>query len=104
MKTPHIQRVQLMLFLLERLLSKSAGGRADYDALGEFRRLCWAILILADDAECKRQVDSLVQYGNELYSDQGGAEALRLKIRQSVACLRTRLQVLALPEPRVAFA
>jgi hypothetical protein len=113
----HIQRVRLFLVLLERVLGRSHGGWADYDSLGEFRRLCWGALVLADDVECQAQIDLLVQYGNDLFSDHDhqkweaapliGVDALRFRIRGALASLRARLDAMArstTKNPRVASA
>ena len=38
---------------MEAVLAKSHGGRDDDDALLEFRRMCWAALLLMDDSEAR---------------------------------------------------
>src|SRR5687767_5145229 len=100
----HIQRARLLLALLERVVGRSHGGWADYESLTEFRRLCWAALVLADDAQCQAQVELLVQYGNDLFSDHDhqkwdaapliGVDVLRFKIRGALASLRARLSAM----------
>ncbi len=71
-------------------------GAGDEESLLEFRRLCWAALLLVDDAECQAQIDLLVQHAKELYSDgdAGRVEAVRGKIRGALHALQTRLRAL----------
>jgi hypothetical protein len=100
----HIQRVRLFLVLLERVLGRSHGGWADYDSLSEFRRLCWGALALADDLECQAELELLVRYGNDLFSNHDhqkwdaapliGVDALRLRIRGGLASVRARLDAM----------
>ncbi len=63
-----LQKIRSHLAAVEAMAAKAPGGRADEESLLEFRRLCWAALLLTDDAECHEQIDLLVQYAKELYS------------------------------------
>ena len=95
------QRFRSYLDGLETLLAKSHGGWADEQSLLEFRRLCWAALLVADDPECQEQIDLLVQYAKSLYSDRDhhrwdlgplfGVDVLRRKIRTVLGAARARL-------------
>ena len=64
-----LQKIHSHLTGLESMLAKSHGGRADDESLLEFRRLCWETLLLTDDPECHEQIDLLVQYAKDLYSE-----------------------------------
>ena len=96
-----LQTVREHLAALEAVLAKSHGGWADEDSLLEFRRICWAALLVANDADCQRHLDHLVQYAKDLYSDEAhqrwnvgpvfGADILRRKIRMVLAAFRGRL-------------
>jgi hypothetical protein len=61
-----LQKVRSHLASLEAILAKSQAGWATDESLLEFRRLCWAALLLADDSECQEQIDLLVQYSKDL--------------------------------------
>ena len=78
---------------IEALLAKSPGGSADDESLLEFRRLCWASLLLAHDGECHEQIELLVQYAKDLYSerDQDSVDVLRDKILGALSAFRARL-------------
>lgn len=96
-----LQSVREHLAALEAVLAKSHGGWADEESLLEFRRICWAALLVANDADCQRHLDHLVQYAKDLYSDDAhqrwnvgpvfGADILRRKIRAALGALRARL-------------
>jgi hypothetical protein len=96
-----LQSVREHLAALETVLAKSHGGWADEESLLEFRRICWAALLVANDADCQRHLDHLVQYAKDLYSDDAhqrwnvgpvfGADILRRKIRAALGALRARL-------------
>jgi hypothetical protein len=59
---------------------------------------------LVDDVECEAQVELLVRYGNDLFSDHDhqkwdaapliGLDALRFRIRGALASLRARLDAM----------
>jgi len=96
-----LQSVREHLAALETILAKSHGGWADEESLLEFRRICWAALLVANDADCQQQLDRLVQYAKDLYSDNDhhrwdvgpvfGADILRRKIRAALGAIRARL-------------
>jgi hypothetical protein len=88
-----LQKVRSHLAGIEALLAKSHGGAADDESLLEFRRLCWAALLLADDGACHQQVDLLVQYAKDLYSerDHDRVDVLRGRIRTVLSAFRARL-------------
>ena len=96
-----LQSVREHLAALETIIAKSHGGWADEESLLEFRRICWAALLVANDADCQQQLDRLVQYAKDLYSDNEhrrwdvgpvfGTDILRRKIRAALGALRARL-------------
>ena len=104
MTRPEIETVRRHLAGLEAVLAKSNGGWADEEALLEFRRLCWAALLVVRDPECQQQIDFLIQFAKDLYSDRAhhrwdigpvfGADILRRKIRSSLRACRERMNVL----------
>ena len=89
-----LQRVRTLLAGMEAVLARSHGGAADDDALLEFRRQCWAALLLTDDPECHEQIDQLVQYAKDLYSERENhrVDLLRGKIRMVLGSFRARLE------------
>jgi hypothetical protein len=91
-----LEKILSALAGIEAVLAHRQGGRADDEALLEFRRLCWETLLLVDDGECQEQIDLLVQHAKELYSDgdTGRVEAVRGKIRAALHALQTRLRAL----------
>lgn len=94
---------------LETVLARSHGGWADEDSLLEFRRLCSEALLVA--GECRDQIELLLRYAKDLYSDCGhhrwdigpllGADILRRKIRMTLSACRARVNGLELPTARV---
>jgi hypothetical protein len=91
-----LEKIRSHLTAAEALLAQARGDRADEDSLLEFRRLCWAALLLTDDAECHEQIDVLVRYAKELYSgrEPDRVDALRGKIRAALDGFRARLNSL----------
>jgi hypothetical protein len=91
-----VHKIRSYLTAVEALLARSQGGREDDESLLEFRRLCWAALLLADDAECHAQIDLLVQHAKQLYSgrEQDRADALRGYIGATLAGFRARLNAI----------
>lgn len=95
------QKLRTHLDGLEALIRSSNGGWADEQSLLEFRRLCWACVLIAPDPAFQEQVDQLVQYAKGLYSDQDhhrwdvgpvfGVDVLRRKIRKVLTSARARL-------------
>src|SRR5688572_15228972 len=95
-----LRKTQIYLAGLEAVLARSNGGWADKTSLGEFRRLCREMRLLTQDRGCHRELDLLVQYAKDLYSDYGhqrwdigpvfGADILRRKIRLGLSACRAR--------------
>jgi hypothetical protein len=88
-----LHKVRGYLAGLEEVLAKSLGGQADEESLLEFRRLCWSALLVAPDAECHQQIDLLVQYAKDFYSERehDRVDILRGKIRMALDAFRARL-------------
>ena len=95
-----IDKVRSALAAIEAVLARAPGGAPNDDALLEFRRHCWGILLLAHDPECQDRLDVLVQQAKDLYSGYENAELLRGKIRASLSMLRARLESLEHQERR----
>jgi len=93
MTQPNLQRARSLLFEVEALVASAHGGQADDDSLLEFRRLCWAALLLVDDSECHEQIDLLVQSAKDLYceAERDRVDALQGKIRAALDAFRVRL-------------
>jgi hypothetical protein len=89
-----LEKIRSHLAAVEALLARSRGGREDDDALLEFRRLCWATLLLTDDVECHEHIDLLVQHAKELFSGHDDADCLKGKIRAALGAFRQRLNSL----------
>lgn len=89
-----LQRIESALDGMETVLARAHGGGVDDEALLDFRRQCWELLLLVDDAECQAQLDLLIQHAKDLYSDRERerAEVLRGKIRALVAEFRIRVR------------
>ena len=89
-----LQRIENALDRMEKVLERAHGGRVDDEALLDFRRQCWELLLVVDDAECQAQLDLLVQHAKDLYSDREAerAEVLRGKIHALVAEFRIRVR------------
>ena len=88
-----LQKIRDHLAAVEALLARARCGRADEESLLEFRRLCWAVLLLTDDAECHEQIDVLVQSAKELYSgrDADRGNSPKGRIRAALGAFRQRL-------------
>lgn len=91
MTNTEIQTVRIHLASLEAMLEKRFDGSANEESLLEFRRLCWAALLLVDDAECQEQIDRLVQYAKDLFRGGDAAESLKGKLHAALAACRARL-------------
>jgi hypothetical protein len=91
-----LDKVRHALAGMKAVLARSYGGRADDDALLEFRRLCWSALLLADDPECHEQIDLLVQHAKDLYAgtEPARAEALRTSIGAVLEAFQARVAAL----------
>jgi hypothetical protein len=92
----HLEKIRSALAGMEAVLASSHGGHNDDDALLEFRRLCWATLLLMDDSEAQQLIDRLVQYAKDLYSEgEGrGVETVRTEIHSALEALRARLHAI----------
>ena len=88
-----LQKMRSALAGMEAVLASAHGGCEDDESLLEFRRMCWAALLLVDDGECQEQIDILVQSAKELYSqcEQPRVEVLRGDIRTALNAIRARL-------------
>jgi hypothetical protein len=97
-----LQNLRSHLDGLEALIRKSHGGWNDEQSLLEFRRLCWASVLIAQDPAFQEQIDQLVQYAKGLYSDRDhhrwdvgplfGVDVLRRKIRMLLTAARARIE------------
>ena len=88
-----LHKIRTHLAAVEALLVLARDGHADDEALLEFRRLCWAALLLTEDAECHRQIDVLVGNAKDLYSGRESAAA-KDRIRAALDAFRLRLTAL----------
>jgi hypothetical protein len=86
-----LEKIRSHLSAVEALLARSRGGSEDDDTLLEFRRLCWAALLLTDDLECQEQIDLLVQHAKALYSGRDDADSLKGKVQAALGAFRQRL-------------
>jgi hypothetical protein len=87
----NLQKVRSYLATLETILAKSQAGWATDELLLEFRRLCWAALLVADDRECQEQIDLLVQYSKDLFCERDRIDLLRDRIRMVLRTFSARL-------------
>ena len=88
------QKIENALAAMEAVLERAQGGRADDEALLDFRCRCWELMLLVDDGGCQAHIDSLVQHAKELYSDADRAHAgtVRMKLRALLAEFKTRMR------------
>jgi hypothetical protein len=91
MTNSEIQKVRSHLASLEAMLDERFAGASDEEALLEFRRLCWAALLLVDDAECQEQIDLLVQYAKELFRGGEAADGVKPRLNAALAACAARL-------------
>ena len=87
----NLQKVRSYLATLETILAKVQSGWATDESLLEFRRLCWAALLVADDSECQEQIDLLVQYSKDLFVERGRVDIVRDRIRIVLRSFSARL-------------
>ncbi len=92
----HLEKIRNALAGMEAVLAKSHGGYDDDDALLEFRRMCWAALLLMDDSEAQELIDLLVQYAKDLYSEgqSRDVESLKGRMRSALTALHARLHAI----------
>jgi hypothetical protein len=87
----NLQKVRSYLATLEAILAKSQAGWASDESLLEFRRVCWAALLVADDSESQEQIELLVQYSKDLFSKRGCMDLLRDRIGTVLRTFSARL-------------
>jgi hypothetical protein len=87
----NLQKVRSYLATLEAILAKSQAGWASDESLLEFRRVCWAALLVANDSESQEQIALLVQYSKDLFSQRGCVDILRDRIRTVLCTFSARL-------------
>jgi hypothetical protein len=87
----NLQKVRSYLATLEAILAKAQAGWASDESLLEFRRVCWAALLVANDGECQEQIALLVQYSKDLFSQRGCVDILRDRIRTVLRTFSARL-------------
>lgn len=83
-----IQKVRSHLASLQTMLSRRFDA-ADDDSLLEFRRVCWATLLLVEDVDFQDQIDLLVRYAKEFFR---GGEDLKDKMNAVLATCYARLE------------
>jgi hypothetical protein len=93
MTNADVQRVRSHLATLEVMLHKRFAGAGDEESLLEFRRLCWAALLLVDDAECQAQIDLLVQHAKDLFRGGDAADGAKRKLNAALAACSARLDM-----------
>ena len=89
MTSSDVQKVRSHLASLEAMLARRFHS-ADDEALLEFRRVCWAALLLVEDVDFQDQIDLLVRYAKEF---RGGdaAEGVKSRISAALAACSARL-------------
>jgi len=93
MTNADVQRVRSHLATLALMLQKRFAGAGDEESLLEFRRLCWAALLLVDDAECQAQIDLLVQHAKDLFRGADAADGVKSKLDAALAACSARLDM-----------
>jgi hypothetical protein len=91
MRYTDVQKVRSHLATLEAMVEKRFSDRADDEALLEFRRVCWAALLLVRDAEFQEQIDLLVQHAKELFRGGDAAHDVKNKLGAALAACSARL-------------
>ena len=93
MTNTDVQRVRNHLATLEGMLEQRFGESADEEALLEFRRVCWAALLLVHDADFQEQIDLLVQHAKELFRGGEAANEAKIKLSAALAACSARLHM-----------
>ena len=93
MTNAHVQKVRSHLATLEGMLERRLGEAADEEALLEFRRVCWAALLLVHDVDFHEQIDLLVQHAKELFRGGDGASDAKTKLGAVLVACNTRLHM-----------
>jgi hypothetical protein len=91
MTNADVQKVRNHLATLEAMLEKRFGDSADEEALLEFRRVCWAALLLVHDADFQERIDVLVQHAKELFRGGDAANGVKTKLGVAIAECSARL-------------
>jgi hypothetical protein len=86
-----LRKIRSYLATLEAILAKAQAGWATEESLLEFRRICWAALLVTDDSECHEQINLLVQYSKELFSERSRIDILRDRIGMVLRTFGARL-------------
>ena len=87
MTNSDLQKVRGHLASLEAMLGQRLHS-ADDDALLEFRRVCWAALLLVEDVDFQDQIDLLVRYAKAFR----GGEEIKDKMNAALAACHARLE------------
>jgi hypothetical protein len=91
MRYTDVHKVRSHLATLEAMVERRFSDRADDEALLEFRRVCWAALLLVRDADFQEQIDLLVQHAKELFRGGDAASDARINLRVVLAACSARL-------------
>ena len=87
MTNSEVQKVRSHLASLQAMLDQRLNG-ADEEALLEFRRVCWAALLLVADVDFQDQIDLLVRYAKEFFR---GGEDMKDRMNAVIAACHVRL-------------
>jgi hypothetical protein len=93
MTNADVQKVRAHLASLEAMLQKRFGHSADEEALLEFRRVCWAALLLVHDTDVHDHIDVLVQHAKELFRGGPAAAGVKAKLGAALAACSARLDM-----------
>ena len=88
MTNSEVQKVRSHLASLQAMLDQRING-ADEEALLEFRRVCWAALLLVADVDFQDQIDLLVRYAKEFFR---GGEHMKDRMNAVLAACHARLE------------
>ena len=93
MRYTDVQKARSHLATLEAMVEKRFTDCADDEALLEFRRVCWAALLLVRDAQFQAQIDLLVQHAKELFRDGEAGNDVKDKLGAALAACSARLHM-----------
>jgi hypothetical protein len=88
MTNNEIQKVRGYLATLQTMLSRRFDA-SDDESLLEFRRVCWAALLLVEDVDFQDQIDLLVRFAKEFFR---GGEDLKDKMNAVLGACERRLE------------
>jgi hypothetical protein len=88
MTNSEVQKVRSHLASLQAMLDERFSG-ADEEALLEFRRVCWAALLLVADVDFQDQIDLLVRHAKEFFR---GGEHMKDRMNAVLAACHARLE------------